>query len=221
MHSLTGRDLPRSVREKLREQAPDVVQSSNVRLQEDPHRRAQLRMMLEDSATHEYTMEDEASRAEDTQPRSSTPFGTPVVNVSLEHSRVSVGSTPSPKGLSGSYAATTRSVKRTAPSPVKANQQAKSASYAEDLNLPAEDKSTGHIADNPQGATASGSTLPAPVKGRRSAIMARAAFWDDRILQGKASDKELDKQEFPGLPENSFKRYVPIVTHSNNPASHG
>ena len=44
-----------------------------------------------------------------------------------------------------------------------------------------------------------------PKRNKKSAIMARAAFWDRRVDQGIASDKEVGS-EFPDLPTDTFKR---------------
>ena len=44
-----------------------------------------------------------------------------------------------------------------------------------------------------------------PKRNRNSAIMARAAFWDKRVDEGIASDKEVGS-EFPDLPVATFKR---------------
>ena len=44
-----------------------------------------------------------------------------------------------------------------------------------------------------------------PKRNKKSSIMARAAFWDRRVDQGIASDKEVSS-DFPDLPTDSFKR---------------
>ena len=44
-----------------------------------------------------------------------------------------------------------------------------------------------------------------PKRNRNSGIMARAAFWDKRVDEGIASDKEVGS-EFPDLPVATFKR---------------
>ena len=49
------------------------------------------------------------------------------------------------------------------------------------------------------------SSLPSPT-GKQSTIMARAAFWDNRILEGNTSDKVLPEEAFPSLPQDTFKR---------------
>ena len=49
-------------------------------------------------------------------------------------------------------------------------------------------------------------TLPAQTKpGKNSAILARAAFWDQRIIQGESEDKNV-MEAFPDLPGDMFKR---------------
>ncbi len=70
---------------------------------------------------------------------------------------------------------------------------------------PASGGATSLRASGAKAKSAEGVSGSAPKRNRNSAIMARAAFWDNRVDAGLASDKDVNL-EFPDMPSDSFKR---------------
>ena len=231
VHSLTGRDLPKTVREKLKQSAP-TVQNSNIRVQDfsGHKRRPGFLCMLDDSylepaeAPLDPTMQktkyrDTFDRVLSTSttsmtsphgPRSSTPRRAEEVNMSFNVSGVPHGS---PCSTRTDESLVTEKRSHDSKEPIKsagtsnsANQSLRQVTKARTAST---NQSVNQSANRSSGAK-SKSTSNEPVDGppkrnRKSAIMARAAFWDKRVDQGVSSDKEV-AAEFPDMPVDSFKR---------------
>ena len=140
-------------------------------------------------------------------PRNSTPRRAEEVNMSFNVSSVHHGS-PCSTRTDESLVAENRSPDSRGP------MKSTGASSVGYQSLRQVTKATPNQSVNQVGSRSSGakskSTSDAPVdeppkRNRKSAIMARAAFWDKRVDQGIASDKEI-ASEFPDMPSESFKR---------------
>ena len=181
VYSLTGRDLPKTVREKLRR---DYEYTTPVNTPESSRESSRPRRRLD-----EVFPDDTAKCESDVDAAAEDSTSTPS----------SVRKTPSSndKTLVTSTAKWTPSTKDTTPTASSAKRTLKSPRPA----APSEEHTTPKRAKE----TSSGSK-----PGRKSAIMERAAFWDNRITEGKASDKEVSLEAFPELSKDMFKRSVNI-----------
>lgn len=189
VYSLTGRDLPKTIREKLKR---EHTTPANTPDSSRPRRRLD-ELFQEDRETGG---SDDGAAAPPTPPTTAPPVK---------------DNTPTPSGA-----------RRT---PVKKEEttvtsSAKWTPSTKDTTLAASSVKRTSTSPRPQSAAASGEhTSPKRAKetssgskpGRNSAIMARAAFWDSRISEGKASDKEVPLEKFPELSKDMFKRYLSVV----------
>ena len=211
MYSLTGRDLPQTVRERMKKPAPAT--SSNVRI----------------------TSPEAFNRTQEKKeqfPRSSTPRGAAATTVSQDASKTRRSSVESPvhgdtefspiakKSFALSATPTDIDFK---PSWSSANQSSRSSLSSSNQSASSADEPTKrtftssvHSSQPWKSSVTSASRrsdvgaktkspppcLDTPKRNRSSAIMARAAFWDNKVTHGEESGDS----EFPELPEDSFKR---------------
>lgn len=247
---MTGRDLPRPVRDRLRQSAPNA----NVRAQDWRHHKKQPGFMsiLDDSylnptdapldpimAKSKYrdTFDKVTSPSKDVTSSHKALFSsTPRKQEMVEDTTLDVSSVPfessslrsdetllaESMALSSSRDETSPPIRRGLAQPsldrnVPVTHVSRSPTQSHYSTRPANQKSqpettsqtAGRAADRFSGAKSkapSDVTAQGPPKrNRKSAIMARAAFWDNRVTQGLSSDKQLDT-EFPEMPLESFKR---------------
>ncbi|KAI0212935.1 hypothetical protein LSAT2_002071 [Lamellibrachia satsuma] len=172
VYSLTGRDLPKTIREKLKHDhtTPNTTPDAS-----QPRRRLDEIFQEGDGTAAPPATPATAPPIKDDAPVPSDAKWTPV-----EKEKTFV--TSSAKWTPKDNTPTASSVKRTLMSP-------RSQPSSEGRTSPKRAKET-----------SSGSK-----PGRNSAIMARAAFWDSRISEGKASDKEVPIEKFPELSKDMFK----------------
>ncbi len=270
MYSLTGRDLPKTIREKLKSQSPHGPQNTNIRGAEskpqgqdqgqETKRRPHFMSLFDDSELHEVKEDDnvkpkKSQRMDNTGgPRSSTPmygdFVTPNRGQrSPEQQYFDQSSIQSPD-ISAATATPQHASLGAASSksqPIKLSQSRSPGGRSESTSGPRSpggksESTSGPRSPGERGQSTSGSRspggrgqstsgpwspggkdqstsgsrspeaegkgqMPAPIlkKGRSSAILARAAFWDNRIEEGKTSDQDGSNQ-FPQMPTDSFKR---------------
>jgi len=184
VYSLTGRDIPRTVREKLRKQGPSVTPNVNIRNSDEGP--ADQPMAVQDSprrppldAVFEQSVKTSSSQSGNSIARANLQLG---VSKSLPRS-----STPTDDGTI---------------SPARIGNTA-AAKPKVHIGRTSSSSST---ASSSSGVTTPVSPLTTPTRAKNSTIMARAAFWDSRITQGAASDKDAPNLAFPDMPDANFKR---------------
>ena len=63
------------------------------------------------------------------------------------------------------------------------------------------------LSDRSDVSTGSSGLVTSPTQAKRSAaILARAAYWDERISTGESSDQRANIDEFPAIPDEVFHR---------------
>ena len=63
------------------------------------------------------------------------------------------------------------------------------------------------LSDRSDVSTGSSGLVTSPTQAKRSAaILARAAYWDERISTGESSDQRANIEEFPAIPDEVFHR---------------
>ena len=201
MYSLTGRDIPRPVREKLKRQSPNTVTNLN------------LRSDHTSSHTHVFTVFDDTM---ETRPDSGLGGSLGSGTVSPRSSNSYTVASPdisetSPRSELNRTLPTYHQSKTTAASSAITRKEESKANNSQKGQIKSDSKVTRSASDiganssrsnAGQGSSSKGGP---PKRGKNSAIMARAAFWDHRIIQGESVDERV-QEEFPELPEDMFKR---------------
>ena len=228
VYSLTGRDIPRTVREQLKRQTPSVTPNTNIR--GEVKQRSGLIDLFDDS---DLQVKDEPLPVPQSQvpPRSSTPLHDdslhrPMTEEARSRAYMDQSSIHSPEAQKHSPVKDSSRLIQSSSSYTTQAQPGKSSSKKSDsapqpIIVSASGKHRTVSDEEPQGATAApprsilrrsssfGGTdekkEDVPKKNRRSAIMARAAFWDHRITQGQLSDEAVDVN-YPDLPDETFKK---------------
>lgn len=253
VYSLTGRNLPQTIRERLKKQKP-VVSNTNFRVNEQPQpqsTRPHVNTIFEDHH-HKHSQYNErpdsglgASMGSDGFPRSPDGFEA-TIPMSVAGASVFSATSPvvvalpkkSPRN-SESETSMDTNLKQPIKSSVTVTQQYQvnnepikkdrrnstekqtvlvKQKVSRDSNGPIKTAVTSKqpitttktltrsASDSNSGKTDKSKLGPPPKRGKNSAILARAAFWDNRIQQGQVQDEEV-RDEFPELPVDSFKRY--------------
>ena len=215
VYSLTGRDLPRTVREKLRKQKPSEFSNPNIK--SDVKQKPFVASLFDKGDGSEGDTSAHSFRASTPLDLESTVSQEVKVNVS--HGTTSPDTSLSPHFISRTYSpirlsASSPESEASPPSHAPPKTIGRAISQGEQpketvLNI----QTVTSVSSGKQpvkNATPSAQPFRKPKesegKERRksSTIMARAAFWDSRINQGEVEDTNVTN-EFPEMPENSFK----------------
>ena len=220
MYSLTGRDLPRTVREKLKKQTTTSPANQNIRTNDDGRSKLHIQTLFE----------------EDKQPVNRTAARSPeliATTVPAQHNerpwdrqRTRSTSPESTTSTSSNYSSRARSpssqqVRTSSPVQHHTGNQVNSHrastpqtppqtvnrpwSYNRSTSSPATPAATNSPAKSPTTKTSPKKITP-PKRGQgSSSIMARAAFWNKRIEDGEVLDEKV-VQDFPNLTQEAFKR---------------
>ncbi len=223
VHSLTGRDLPRTVRERLKQSQPPAP-NPNVRIQDlDAQRkRPGFLSMLDDSYLKQTkdpidpTMEK--SKYRDTFDRVTSSYAGPPRDLNapaprmhqVSGSRSNMSSPPLHSMAAWNrFGSESQSIHQQIEQDTALGQHRQAPSHRRGFMASQNPPNTSHAEaaapvqssrfSGAKSKSSSEDSLEGPPKrNRKSTILARATFWDNRVHQGIASDKEVTS-DFPGL----------------------
>jgi len=179
VYSLTGRDLPKTVRERLKAQGASKAINPNIRHTDRNQPQSLLSVF-------------ERSDGDLNEPRSSTP----IMNASKNEVSVQDETVKSSASLNLSHVS---NIDTQSPSQSESKMNASTKVSSKMHSSQADDALQ----------TPTAPTSPTGRKLNRqmsSTILARAAFWDSRINQEVVSDTQADVEKFPQMPVENFKR---------------
>lgn len=219
MHSLTGRTLPKSVRDRLHQSTSDP-HKANVLIKDSKKRPGFMSILGDSYLASEDTVEADPTLQKNKYkgayekiekildaPRSSTPSFSPYKSElsSLNVSEVPHHQSPSPNRALGSNTDSDRT-ERMLPvfsPPLRSTNQSLANNSSASQN--GSSMVTSLRASGAKSKAVNEANDSAAKKNRSSAILARAAFWDARVEQGIASDHHVS-EEFPFTQTEANKR---------------